>query len=177
MPVFSTRVLFIIGDFGHLFSRTFFNSGMLSELKIYFPTSTFFSADNHTDKKSPVIPFAPITNYSGFIRPQEDKAVCKFASKFAEEITKNIIADFEKNRILKKYDGDTPDLMVHVSTFKIIGDTVFMTYYANTETDGEDPSKQGARFAFCPADMTIVRIQKVGDMPDGKKLICFMTQF
>lgn len=60
--------------------------------------------------------------------------------------------------------------MVHVSTFKIIGDTVFMTYYANTETDGEDPSKQEAHFAFCPADMTIVRIQKVGDMLDGKKI-------
>lgn len=96
--------------------------------------------------------------------------MCKFASKCAKEITKNIIADFEKKPNTKKYDGDTPDLMVHVSTFKIIGDTVFMTYYANTETDGEDPSKQGARFAFCPADMTIVRIQKVGDMLDGKKI-------
>ena len=139
------------------------------------PAENIFTSDNATDKKASVIPFAPIMNYNGFIRPQEFEEAKEIGTKCAEEIKNNIIADFEKTSdYCKIHDGENVDLMVHVSTFKIIDGIVYMTYYANTASDSEDPSKQEARFAFCtldnPSDMTIVRIQKVGDMLDGKKI-------
>ena len=139
------------------------------------PGENIFTKDIETDKKSPVTPFAPIMNYNGFIRPQEFEDAAEIGTKCADEIKSNIIADFEKTpEYCKTHDGEDVDLMVHVSTFKIIDGIVYMTYYANTASDSEDPSKQEARFAFCPldnpADMTIVRIQKVGDMLDGKKI-------
>ena len=47
-----------------------------------------------------------------------------------------------------------------------------MTYYANTSNDAEDPLFQEARLAFCPIDdpeqMTIVTVQKAGELLDGK---------
>ena len=73
--------------------------------------------------------------------------------------------------------------MVHVSTFAITDDAVYMTYYANTGTDAEDPAYQEARFAFCPIhgaaaadvtldtdDMVILRLQKAGDTLDGRRI-------
>lgn len=49
-----------------------------------------------------------------------------------------------------------------------------MTYYANTGSEAELDNEQEARLAFCPidnpSDMTVVQIQKVGDVLDGKKI-------
>ncbi len=58
---------------------------------------------------------------------------------FSEELI-NYINDFKK-------EGD---LMVHVSTFCIIRDTIYLTYYANRITTNEEPSQQLARFVICP---------------------------
>lgn len=118
---------------------------------------------------------APIMNYKGYIVPADDEKAKAVGDKCVEELKKSIIADFERTKeYCKKHNEENPDLMVHVSTFKIIDNMVYMTYYANTESDAELDSKQEARLAFCPiddpSDMTIVQIQKVGDKLDGKTI-------
>ena len=42
------------------------------------------------------------------------------------------------------------DLMAHVSSFCIIDDIVYMTYYANRVSAGEEPKEHIARFVICP---------------------------
>ena len=62
------------------------------------------------------------------------------------------------NGILFKDDLEKPivdfakpgDKMVHVSTFCIIDDIVYCTYYANTVGKQETPAEQLARFVTCP---------------------------
>ena len=137
--------------------------------------SNIFKANIATDKEHKFTPEAPIMMYNGYIVPGDDEKAKELGNRCACEIKKNIIADFERSAdYCKKNNEAEPDLMVHVSTFKIIDGIIYMTYYANTGTDAEDPSKQEVRLAFCPldnpADMTIVQIQKVGDMLDGKKI-------
>ena len=44
------------------------------------------------------------------------------------------------------------DLMVHVSSFCIIDDVLYMTYYANRISGEEIPSQQIVRFVKCPID-------------------------
>ncbi len=116
-----------------------------------------------------------ISKISSYIQPQKDEKARALGDKCAIEMRSNFIADFEKNTAYcASHPEDIVDKMVHVSTFTIIDDIIYMTYYANTGTDAEDPSKQEARFAFCPYDdpsnMTIIRLQKVGDKLDGKTI-------
>ena len=89
----------------------------------------------------------------------EQKAL---GDEFADEITANFIANFEKDS----------DLMVHVSSFAIINDVIYMTYYANETTGSEDPLYQKARFVYCPvndtSDMTFIDIQSPSDICGGK---------
>lgn len=137
--------------------------------------SNIFKANTAANKEHKITHEAPIMMYNGYIVPGDDKKAKELGIRCVDEIKKNIIADFERTaEYCEKNSESEPDLMVHVSTFRIIDGIVYMTYYANTGTDAEDPSKQEARLAFCPldnpADMTIVRIQKVGDMLDGKKI-------
>lgn len=137
--------------------------------------SNIFKANTAANKEHKITQEAPIMMYNGYIVPGDDKKAKELGVRCVDEIKKNIIADFERTaEYCEKNSESESDLMVHVSTFRIIDGIVYMTYYANTGTDAEDPSKQEARLAFCPldnpADMTIVRIQKVGDMLDGKKI-------
>lgn len=63
------------------------------------------------------------------------------------------------------------DKMTHVSTFKIIDDIVYMTYYANTISSGEVPTEHVIRFVYGKintSERTYVDIQKIGDSFDGK---------
>ena len=113
-------------------------------------------AENYvTDKPEIVIPDAPVKDYDGCIRPDRDKAARALGDKCAEALKKGFIADFEKNEAYAaKHPGEHVDLMVHVSTFAIIRGVIYMTYYANTGTEAEDPAYQEARFAFCPENDT-----------------------
>ena len=83
--------------------------------------------------------------------------------KFADEV-KAPIADFIK-------DGD---LMVHVSTFCIIDDVAYATYFVNTRGTREWPSDHTARFAYCslahPKDKTYVDLCDIDAVVDGKKV-------
>lgn len=134
-----------------------------------------FSSDMPTKKKAVLDPNVPINGYSGYLEPGLDAKAIEKGDRFVKEIKENIIADFEKTAAYceRTHEGH-PDSMVHVSTFKIIDGNVYMTYYANTATADEDPYHQEARLAFCPLNapekMTIVTIQKVGDMLDGKQI-------
>lgn len=59
--------------------------------------------------------------------------------KFRSELD-NHITDFKK----------AGDLMVHVSSFCIISNVVYMTYYVNTQHATETPAEHRARFVICP---------------------------
>ena len=92
-----------------------------------------------------------------------DDIICDYVRgiDFAEELA-TPLTDFKK-------DGD---LMVHVSTFAIIADVVYMTYYANRTHATETPTEHIARFVYCPmnnmSDKTYIDLQSVGDSFDGK---------
>ena len=82
---------------------------------------------------------------------------------FANELNTSL-TDFKK-------EGD---LMVHVSTFAIINDVVYMTYYANRTHATETPSEHIARFAYCSindlGNKTFIDLQSVGDTFNAKKV-------
>lgn len=136
---------------------------------------------SHTER---ILPDAPISSYRGYIRPQNDSAAKATGDRLVSEMKAHILADFEKNQAYcAVHPTDSVDKMVHVSTFAIVGDVVYMTYYANTGTDAEDPAYQEARFAFCPIHgaaekdvmldtdkMVILRLQKAGDTLDGRHI-------
>ena len=139
------------------------------------PQTHIFSENEKTDLPEVITPSAPITAYRGFLRPADDAEAKALGDRCVEELKRNIIADFEKNDAYGAMSGDPErDRMVHVSTFVILDGYIYMTYYANTGTDAENPSYQEARLAFCPEehpeDMTILTIQKVGDTLDGKTI-------
>ncbi len=81
---------------------------------------------------------------------------------FSNEIEEKFVSDFEKPN----------DKMAHVSTFAVIDDTVYMTYYANTVTPDENPLNQTARLVYAPIDnienKTYLDVQATGDSLCGK---------
>lgn len=158
--------------------------------------NSIFTPDLISGNKERIELCGPITNFCGSLNPgeyilnkrklgiheqtssmsmEEGEAIQNLGEKLAEEVKKNIIADFEKSAEYCERNNDPErDLMVHVSTFHIIDDIIYMTYYANTGNDQEEASMQEARFAFCPkdniSDMTIMRVQKVGDSIEDKTI-------
>ncbi len=148
---------------------------MSSIVKKDVPDLNIYSDNAVCNKKHKITPEAPIMMYNEFIVPGNDENAKKLGEKCVKELKKNIIADFERDdKYCKAHNEENPDLMVHVSTFKIIDGIIYMSYYANTGSEAEDPNKQEARLAFCPvdntSDMTIVQVQKVGDTLDGKTI-------
>lgn len=147
----------------------------MTEIKFTAQPEGIFTDNTPTDKPEIMIPDSPIRDYTSLIRPDRDREAKKRGDKLVEALKANIIADFEKTEgYCERHPEDHVDMMVHVSTFAIKNGFIYMTYYANTGTEAENPSMQEARFAFCPendlTDMTIVRIQKVGDILCGKKI-------
>ncbi len=127
--------------------------------------NTIFSKDYPTKKPKIEIPKAPIATPAKIIHVTDasQKAV-ENGALFAKEIADRFVSDFEK-------EGDK---MVHVSTFLVLEDTIYMTYYANTEAAAEDPNHQRARLAYCPvSDPTqkvFFDIQAVGDDCYGQRV-------
>ena len=87
------------------------------------------------------------------------------AKAFAEEINGSVMGDFEKSG----------DKMCHVSTFCYAGDKIYVSYYANTSSDKENPNFQTARLAYAPINQmnnkTIIDVMSVGDDLLGHKVI------
>lgn len=123
---------------------------------------TVFSPDCKTEKELTYSPGAPIANVARTITAAVSEETLRKGEAFAEEIDREFLADFEK----------PGDKMAHVSTFLVAGDTVYMTYYANTREPEEDPKNQTARLAYAPvdnlSDMTYLDLQTTGDTVGGK---------
>jgi len=128
--------------------------------------NNIFSPDFKTEKPEIRIDGAEITDYAAIITLDDitDEALEK-GKAFADEIEARFVGDFEKTGI---------DKMAHVSTFMVIDGTIYMTYYANTQTTAEDPKDQTARLVYCPesdpSDKTIIDIQTVGDDCYGQRV-------
>lgn len=111
-----------------------------------------------------IISGSEIENPAAVISADVPDGVREKGDAFAGEIEEKHISDFEK----------PGDRMVHVSTFAVVGGTIYMTYYANIDTEAEDPNLQRARLVYCPADRpeekTYLDVQAVGDVFDGRRV-------
>ena len=127
---------------------------------------------NCSEDEGVLLPAAPIRDYCGYLDPRQDADALREGDRIAAEIKANHVADFERSEVYCEKHGETdPDQMVHVSTFLRLDGMIYMTYYANTSTDKEDPNYQEARLAICPdgepEEMEIVTVQRAGDKLDG----------
>ena len=120
--------------------------------------NNIFSKDCQTSKELKITNGALIANVAKTITAGETKN----GEDFAKEITDLFISDFEKPE----------DKMAHVSTFIVIDDTVYMTYYANTKEPSEDPKNQTARLVYAPLDdidnKTFIDLQTTGNTVGGR---------
>ena len=125
-------------------------------------TKNVFTEDFKTDKELVITPGAPIENVKMTLTSDVDEEIIKKGDCFAQEITDRFVSDFKKSG----------DQMVHVSTFVVIDDTVYMSYYANEKNPDEDPQFQIARLVYAPVDdvenKTYIDLQTIGDVVDGK---------
>ena len=123
-----------------------------------------FTPDITTDKKHIVHPCVKMEkkDYAVIetVKDNSEKAI-----SFANEINGSVIGDFEKSG----------DKMCHVSTFCYLGDKIYVSYYANTSSDKENPDFQTARLAYAPVDdmnnKTVIDIMSVGDDLLGHKVL------
>lgn len=135
---------------------------------IYFIKKTggkkMFSKDIKTEKELKITEGKPIENVAKLITTDISVEAEEKGKAFAKEITDNYVADFEK----------PGDMMAHVSTFIVHDNTVFVTYYANTQEASENPAFHTARLAWAPVDdinnINFMDIQTVGDTVEGKKI-------
>ncbi len=123
---------------------------------------TIFQADCPTQKELIYASGAPIKEVARTITTDISVGAQKRGEAFAREITERFVSDFEK----------PGDQMAHVSTFMVVDDTVYMTYYANTKSPEEDPESQTARLAYAPIDdvenKTFLDLQTCGSVVGDK---------
>lgn len=121
-----------------------------------------FSKDFVTDRELVITPGTPIENVKRRFTSDVNEEIIKKGDCFAKEITDRFLSDFRKSN----------DKMVHVSTFVVIDDIVYMSYYANEKNPDEDPQFQTARLVWAPINdienKTYIDIQTIGDVVDGK---------
>lgn len=123
-----------------------------------------FTPDITTDNKHIVYPCVKMdkTKYT-VIEAIIDNS--EKARSFSNEINGSVIGDFEKSG----------DKMCHVSTFCYADDKIYVSYYANTSSDKENPDFQTARLAYAPIkdinNKTVIDIMSVGDDLSGHKVI------
>ena len=119
-----------------------------------------FSEDCKTERELKIIKGAPIADVAKRIPAGETEN----GERFSQEIADRFVSDFEK----------AGDKMAHVSTFVVLGDTVYMTYYANTKEPSEDPKNQTARLVYAPIDeienKTFIDLQTTGDTVGDKTI-------
>ena len=123
-----------------------------------------FTDDILTLKELKIIDGTPIADVTKTITVNVSEEAIKKGDAFANEIEERFVSDFEKQG----------DKMAHVSTFIVVGEYVYMTYYANVNAPAEDPTSQTARFVYAPIDdidnKTFFDLQSAGDMIAGKKI-------
>lgn len=123
-----------------------------------------FSPDHVSEKELRYSPCVFITDPAAVIETSTDETILQKGRAFADEITANHVADFERPE----------DKMCHVSTFAVIDGMIYMTYYANTKEPSEDPKNQTARLVYAPVDdptnMTYLDLQTTGDTVGGETI-------
>ena len=123
-----------------------------------------FKADMPTDKTLEITEGKQIVDIPKRIAAEVSLQAIRKGDRFAQEIDDRFVSDFEKNG----------DKMAHVSTFIVINDTVYMTYYANTKEPSEDPKNQTARLVYAPIDnidnKTFIDLQTTGDKVGDKTI-------
>lgn len=134
-----------------------------------------FSNDFYSGKELRLIEGAPITDFSAIISSNVTEKQKEKGNAFAREMVTKFVSDFEKTEdLVLAGKADASDRMVHVSTFTVINDILYMTYYANTKEPSEDPTNQTARFVYCPvndlSNKTFLDIQTIGDSFSGKQI-------
>ncbi len=126
--------------------------------------SRYFMAPVLTDmsKGSVLLGGKAITNACATIGTDVSAAAKQLGNEFAAEIAGNIISNFAK----------PGDKMVHVTSYTVIDNMIYMTYYANVMAAQENPEFQRARLVYCPADdvnnKTYIDLQAAGDTFGGK---------
>ena len=127
-------------------------------------SKNIFSKDVKTDKELIITPGAPINIVKRTITSDVGEEVIKKGDSFAQEISDRFVACFEKES----------DKMVHVSTFVVIDDVVYMSYYANEKNPDENPEFQTARLVYAPIEdienKTFIDLQTIGDVVGGKTI-------
>ncbi|MBQ4119486.1 MAG: hypothetical protein IJD45_03760 [Clostridia bacterium] len=125
-------------------------------------TKKVFTDDILTSKELKITEGAPIADVARTITTEVSDIAIKKGDAFAQEITDCFVSDFEK----------PGDKMAHVSTFIVVDNYVYMTYYANTKEPEEDPKNQTARLAYAPIDdienKIFIDLQTTGDTVGGK---------
>ena len=134
-----------------------------------------FSEDRGDEKKYCTAEGGPIPEPAARIACGRDPEALARGRRFAEEIEKGFVADFEKSEeAFLAGRADAWDRMAHVSTFFVKDGTVYVSYYANTKEPAEDPLNQTARLAFCPLSdpkrMTWFDLGSAGDILDGRRV-------
>ena len=123
-----------------------------------------FTADFRSEKELKMTVNSPIEEVAATISVNVSPQAVEMGDLFAKEITDRFVADFEK----------PGDKMAHVSTFVVVEDTVYMSYYANTKEPSEDPKNQTARLVYAPLDdidnKTFLDLQTTGDTLGGKTI-------
>ena len=123
-----------------------------------------FSKDFKTDKELIITPGAPINIVKRTITSDVGEEIIKKGDLFAHEISDRFVTCFEKES----------DKMVHVSTFVVIDDVVYMSYYANEKNPDENPEFQTARLVYAPIcdieNKPFIDLQTIGDVVGGKTI-------
>ena len=125
---------------------------------------SIFSPDFVTSREEIVIEGAEILDFARKIDAKDAsiEALAK-GEAFSKEIEERFISDFE---------NPETDKMAHVSTFALIDDIIYMTYYVNKAGAEENPRNQTARLSYChkdtPENKVFVDIQAVGDTCYGQ---------
>lgn len=126
--------------------------------------NNIFTDDVITEKELKISEGKPITDVKRTITADVSENAVKKGDAFAKEISTRFVSDFEKNG----------DKMAHVSTFIVIDNYVYMTYYANTKEPSEDPKNQTARLVYAPINdvenKTFIDLQTTGDVVGDKTI-------
>ncbi len=124
--------------------------------------SKVFTEDAATERELIVTRGEPISSVAATITDDASEEALARGARFSAEIGERFVSDFEK----------AGDKMCHVSTFAVIDNTVYMTYYANTKEPSEDPKNQTARLVYADLDdlehKTYLDLQTTGDTVGDK---------
>ena len=129
-------------------------SEVLQNSILIAPASAFYLVVNANITSNPA-PTAmyPADNLSVDIANANEKTEATYEINSVCENIESYVNGLQFRKELLNHVADLKkegDKMVHVSTFCIINDVLYATYYVNTINYGETPSEHTARFVICP---------------------------